>query len=130
MTLRTLHSSSQPPLRCTSSGPLFTVLVFVLFLVGVENVGVYPYHNPLPITLPDVQERGGKGVREVFGATLPAACQLLPDPSPSFAGAEPDSLPPHPPLLSQRSATSSHPAPAAITNGVPAGNIFLVSSSH
>lgn len=43
----------------------------------------------------------------MFGATPPAACQLLRDPSPCFAGAEPGSLL-QSPLLSQRSAASSH----------------------
>lgn len=48
-------------------------------------------------------------MRGIFGATPPAACQLLRDPSSLFVGAEPGSLL-QSPLLSQRSATSSHQA--------------------
>ena len=77
----------------------------------------------------DVQERGGKGVKQMSAAIPPAACRLLRDPPLCFAGAEPDSLlTPH---CSPRGQPQVHiRQPAAITDGVPAGNIFLVSSGH
>lgn len=55
------HGGNTQTLLKRTSSSLCSLSEFLFwFLVGAKNVGVYPYHHPLPTALPDTQDRGGK----------------------------------------------------------------------